>query len=255
VNVNGGAIALGHPIGASGAGSRCTCYELRRRGGGLGAAALCGGGGQGEALLLPPSKVNQTVPTRGPRAARCPARRWSCPRSRTRRPAPPRQVRRLPVDVARRQHVDALDRGQHVRSTDGLAATEVAMPQAPWRWIQPPRRSARRSAAVGRREHLLEPLGSGSADDAQARTSSLAFTAPSSAPAGCPSACGCPTGHAEVIEFTSCQGPLPSTGPAYSIPLGASRKPRCRSARGWRPRGAVGQPRGRGAHRRPVANG
>jgi acetyl-CoA C-acetyltransferase len=53
VNVNGGAIALGHPIGASGA--RITlhlAYELGRRGGGLGAAALCGGGGQGSALLL-----------------------------------------------------------------------------------------------------------------------------------------------------------------------------------------------------------
>jgi acetyl-CoA C-acetyltransferase len=53
VNVNGGAIALGHPIGASGA--RITlhlAYELSRRGGGLGAAALCGGGGQGSALLL-----------------------------------------------------------------------------------------------------------------------------------------------------------------------------------------------------------
>jgi acetyl-CoA C-acetyltransferase len=53
VNVNGGAIALGHPIGASGA--RIVlhlCLELDRRGGGLGAAALCGGGGQGEALLL-----------------------------------------------------------------------------------------------------------------------------------------------------------------------------------------------------------
>jgi acetyl-CoA C-acetyltransferase len=53
VNVNGGAIAVGHPIGASG--TRIAlhlCYELRRRGGGLGAAALCGGGGQGSALLL-----------------------------------------------------------------------------------------------------------------------------------------------------------------------------------------------------------
>ncbi|HEY2443987.1 MAG TPA: acetyl-CoA C-acetyltransferase [Streptosporangiaceae bacterium] len=53
VNVNGGAIALGHPIGASGA--RIALHlalELRRRGGGLGAAALCGGGGQGDALLL-----------------------------------------------------------------------------------------------------------------------------------------------------------------------------------------------------------
>ena len=53
VNVNGGAIALGHPIGMCGA--RIALHlalELRRRGGGLGAAALCGGGGQGDALLL-----------------------------------------------------------------------------------------------------------------------------------------------------------------------------------------------------------
>jgi acetyl-CoA C-acetyltransferase len=53
VNVNGGAIALGHPIGASGArilGS--LVHELRRRGGGLGVAAICSGGGQGDAVLL-----------------------------------------------------------------------------------------------------------------------------------------------------------------------------------------------------------
>jgi len=53
VNVNGGAIALGHPIGMSGARLALTIlHELRRRGGGLGAAALCGGGGQGDAALL-----------------------------------------------------------------------------------------------------------------------------------------------------------------------------------------------------------
>ena len=53
VNVDGGAIAIGHPIGASGARLAVhLCYELGRRGGGLGAAGLCGGGGQGEALLL-----------------------------------------------------------------------------------------------------------------------------------------------------------------------------------------------------------
>src|SRR4051795_1281668 len=53
VNVNGGAIALGHPIGASGARLALSLVlELRRRGGGLGAAALCGGGGQGDALIL-----------------------------------------------------------------------------------------------------------------------------------------------------------------------------------------------------------
>jgi len=52
-NVNGGAIALGHPIGMSG--NRIVLHlinELRRRGGGLGAAALCGGGGQGDAALV-----------------------------------------------------------------------------------------------------------------------------------------------------------------------------------------------------------
>ena len=53
VNVNGGAIALGHPLGASGTRIALTlAYELRRRGGGTGAAGLCGGGGQGSALIL-----------------------------------------------------------------------------------------------------------------------------------------------------------------------------------------------------------
>jgi acetyl-CoA C-acetyltransferase len=53
VNVNGGAVALGHPIGASGARILSTLvYELRREGGGLGLAAICSGGGQGDALLI-----------------------------------------------------------------------------------------------------------------------------------------------------------------------------------------------------------
>ena len=53
VNVKGGAIALGHPIGASGARVLTTlAYELRRRGGGLGVAAICSGGGQGDAVIL-----------------------------------------------------------------------------------------------------------------------------------------------------------------------------------------------------------
>lgn len=53
VNVNGGAIALGHPIGMSGNRLALTLlHELRRRGGGIGAAALCGGGGQGDALIV-----------------------------------------------------------------------------------------------------------------------------------------------------------------------------------------------------------
>ena len=59
VNVNGGAVALGHPIGASGARLVLTCVlELKRRGGGTGVAALCGGGGQGDALII-------TVPGNG----------------------------------------------------------------------------------------------------------------------------------------------------------------------------------------------
>jgi acetyl-CoA C-acetyltransferase len=58
VNVNGGAIALGHPIGASGARILMTLVnELRRRGGGLGVAAICSGGGQGDAVIV---EVNGT---------------------------------------------------------------------------------------------------------------------------------------------------------------------------------------------------
>ena len=53
INVNGGAVALGHPIGMSGARLILTlANELKRRGGGIGAAALCGGGGQGDALII-----------------------------------------------------------------------------------------------------------------------------------------------------------------------------------------------------------
>ena len=53
VNVNGGAVALGHPIGASGARIVLTlALELRRRGGGIGLAAICSGGGQGDAIII-----------------------------------------------------------------------------------------------------------------------------------------------------------------------------------------------------------
>ncbi len=53
INVNGGAVALGHPIGASGSRIVLTLiYELKRRGGGLGIAAICSGGGQGDAILI-----------------------------------------------------------------------------------------------------------------------------------------------------------------------------------------------------------
>lgn len=57
LNVNGGAVALGHPIGASGARIILTLiYELKRRGGGLGVAAICSGGGQGDAILIEVAK-------------------------------------------------------------------------------------------------------------------------------------------------------------------------------------------------------
>ncbi|MEI8148798.1 MAG: acetyl-CoA C-acyltransferase, partial [Actinomycetes bacterium] len=53
INVNGGAIAMGHPLGMSGTRVALTAlYELRRRGGGVAAVALCGGGGQGDAAIL-----------------------------------------------------------------------------------------------------------------------------------------------------------------------------------------------------------
>ena len=53
VNINGGAIALGHPIGASGARIIITLMnELKRRGGGIGIAAICSGGGQGDAIMI-----------------------------------------------------------------------------------------------------------------------------------------------------------------------------------------------------------
>jgi acetyl-CoA C-acetyltransferase len=53
VNVNGGAVALGHPLGATGARITVTLINaLRQRGGGVGVAALCGGGGQGDALVV-----------------------------------------------------------------------------------------------------------------------------------------------------------------------------------------------------------
>ena len=53
VNVNGGAVALGHPVGASGARLIVTLiHELRRNGGGIGLAAICSGGGQGDAMVI-----------------------------------------------------------------------------------------------------------------------------------------------------------------------------------------------------------
>jgi len=58
VNVNGGAVALGHPIGASGTRNILTLmYELKRRGGGIGIAAICSGGGQGDAIMIEVPKV------------------------------------------------------------------------------------------------------------------------------------------------------------------------------------------------------
>ena len=60
VNVNGGAVALGHPIGASGARIILTlAYELKRRGGGIGVAAICSGGGQGDAIMIEVPKQSE----------------------------------------------------------------------------------------------------------------------------------------------------------------------------------------------------
>src|ERR1700735_1547886 len=120
--------------------------------------------------------------------------------------------------------------------TDGLAATEVAMPAvgavAICIQLAPPfsdeKTSFRCPAEAPEPGEPPEPPEPPEPLDAQVRISSFAFTAPNSAPAGCPSAWAVPTGHAEVIEFTSVHGPLPLTGPAYSARLGASRKPRLR---------------------------
>jgi len=61
VNVNGGAVALGHPIGASGARIILTlAYELKRRGGGIGIAAICSGGGQGDAIMIEVPKTGES---------------------------------------------------------------------------------------------------------------------------------------------------------------------------------------------------
>lgn len=62
VNVNGGAVALGHPIGASGARIiLALAYELKRRGGGLGIASICSGGGQGDAIMIEVPKVEGDI--------------------------------------------------------------------------------------------------------------------------------------------------------------------------------------------------
>ena len=78
VNVNGGAVAIGHPIGASGARIIATLvHELRRRGGGYGCAAICSGGGQGDAVII-----------------RCDEAPPAASASRGRRRAPPRRAGR-----------------------------------------------------------------------------------------------------------------------------------------------------------------
>src|SRR4029079_17019130 len=98
VNVNGGAIALGHPVGMSGA--RIALHlalELKRRGGGVGVAPLCGGGGQGDALVLrAPARV-ACAPAGAPSACRGPPRGAARPPRRSGRAAstsPPSSPRR-----------------------------------------------------------------------------------------------------------------------------------------------------------------
>ena len=93
VNVNGGAVALGHPIGASGARILgALVHELRRRGGGLGCAAICSGGGQGDAVIL---RSRRARILHAPRAdARGAASSTSTARSWPARPASTGRARR-----------------------------------------------------------------------------------------------------------------------------------------------------------------
>ena len=101
VNVNGGAIALGHPVGMSGA--RIVLHlalELKRRGGGVGAAALCGGGGQGDALIVRVPGLSVAAPAL---AGRRPRPRRAGPRGR--------RARGRPADLAGRGRLAAAARG------------------------------------------------------------------------------------------------------------------------------------------------
>ena len=114
VNVNGGAIALGHPVGMSGA--RIVLHlalELKRRGGGIGAAALCGGGGQGDALII---RVPQAEPSPAGDLPSRADRRGSTPLSgvgpRARRAGPRRRrPGGRPADLPGRGRVAAAARG------------------------------------------------------------------------------------------------------------------------------------------------
>ena len=85
VNVNGGAVALGHPIGASGARIiGALVLELRRRGGGYGCAAICSGGGQGDAVIVQVlTERPHILPPAARRAARSAAKASTAPRSST----------------------------------------------------------------------------------------------------------------------------------------------------------------------------
>ena len=130
VNPNGGAIALGHPIGMSGARLALTlAYELKRRGGGIGAAALCGGGGQGDALIL-------TVPSEHV------ARQVDVDDLVTRaRRGEPRAVARLislvEDDAPQLQEVATPGRSRksaRPTSSDSLAHLESESPPRPRRW-------------------------------------------------------------------------------------------------------------------------
>ena len=88
VNVNGGAVALGHPIGASGARILgALVHELRRRGGGLGCAAICSGGGQGDAVILQGRRSLARGRARPPRSSISIGRSWPGPPAST-GPAP-----------------------------------------------------------------------------------------------------------------------------------------------------------------------
>ncbi len=153
VNVDGGAISLGHPVGMSGARIALhLAYELQRRGGGIGAAALCGGGGQGDALVLRGRPAERL--TRG-RSSRWPGVMSRCRISWQRLVR--ERARGRPADLAGGERVAAVARA------DAVAGAAVrAMPRSsgsPGRrgWASPRRRRALVSAyrARGRRVGVL----------------------------------------------------------------------------------------------------
>ena len=199
VNVNGGAIALGHPVGMSGA--RVVLHlalELKRRGGGVGAAALCGGGGQGDALIVRvPQELSSTGRRPGPRSTRGPRRRGPGGR---------------PADLAGRGRVAAAARGdggagaarRATRTSSASPARRAsASRRRPTRWSPSCARAASGSACSRSTRRRRSPAARCSATGSGCRTtrptpaSSSARWPPAATSAGCPGRprrrCGCST--------------------------------------------------------------